>query len=44
MNYISGFYGQGSQWQRYGIGVLAVAIALLLKLLLVTLVEIADDY
>lgn len=30
MNYISGFYKKGFRWRRYGVAVLAVAIALLL--------------
>lgn len=39
MNYISGFYRKGFRWRHYGVAVLTVAIALLLKLLLAPLID-----
>ena len=38
MNYISEFYRSRARW-HYGVAVLAVAIALLLKLLLIPLID-----
>ena len=39
MNYISGFYRKDFRWRCFGVAVLAVAIALLLKLLVAPLIE-----
>lgn len=40
---ISSFYKEPYQWRRYGVAVLAVAIALLLKLLLDSLLKRSQE-
>lgn len=44
MKYISGFDRKSFRWQRYGVAVLAVAIALLLKLLLEPSIKVKSPF